>query len=311
MKKFLITLVAFLVLFLAFDRCFLFFVCRAPSKEVARRLHSILDGKINKDIIILGSSKGARDIIASQLEKETKHSAYNLSYPGSDVEWHEFILRALLKFNKKPKLVILTVDNPIELLPDSLLTFRLDRLYPLVKYDYVNQELINRNEKNAILSRLFVLHRISKGIFDLRQKKFTAMDTLLADGSMPISFQKENEHWDEKVDNTSYPKQKESLVKLRYLKKIIATCKHNNIKLLLVSPPMLRGVNPMFKKRMLEIAGNDASFYEFDTQNPLYKDKSYFFDLNHLKKNGATVFTSEIANYLKTNLSQNLINSKK
>lgn len=301
MKKFLITLLVFLVSFLAFDRLFLFFVYNSPKKEVHRRLELTLNGKINKDIIILGSSKGARDIIASQLEKETHHSAYNLSYPGSDVQYHEFVLRALLKFNTKPKLVILTVDNPIEILPDSLITFRLDRLYPLVKYDYVLQELIDRNEKNAILSKLFVLHRINKANFNIKQKKFTPMDTLLADGSMPISFQKENEDWNEKMNNTTYPQQKESDVKLKSLQKIIATCKQNNIKLLLVSPPMFRGVNPMFKKRMLEIAGNNASFYEFDTQNQLYKDKSYFFDLNHLKNNGAAVFTTEIANYLKTN----------
>lgn len=301
MKKFLITVVVFLALFLAFDRLFLFFVYNSPSTEVDRRLQLVLDGKINKDIIILGSSKGARDIIASQLEKETNHSAYNLSYPGSDVEFHEFLLRTLIKFNKKPKMVILTVDNPIEVLPDSLITFRLDRLYPLVKYDYVNQELVGRNEKNEILSKLFVLHRINKGNFDIRQKKFTAMDTLLSDGSMPISFQKENIDWNEEVNNVTYPQQKESKVKLFCLEKIIATCKRNKIKLLLVSPPMFKGTNPMFKKRMLEITGKHAVFYEFDTQNQSYKDKNNFFDLNHLKENGAAAFTTEIANYLRTN----------
>jgi hypothetical protein len=299
MKKFLITVVVFLVLFLVFDRLFLFFVYNSPSKEVDKRLELVLNGKINKDIIVLGSSKGARDIIAAQLEKETNHTAFNLSYPGSDIQFHEFLLRALIKFNKKPKLVILTVDNPIEVLPDSLITFRLDRLYPLVKYDYVNQELVDRNEKNKILSKLFTLHRINKGNFDIRQKKFTAMDTLFADGSMPISFQKENEDWNEEVNNTSYPQQKESKVKLECLQKIIAACKQDNIKLVLVSPPMFKGTNPMFKKRMLEIAGNNASFYEFDTHNQLYKDKSYFFDLNHLNKKGATIFTAEIAIYLK------------
>ena len=151
MKKFLLTLAALLVLFLAFDRLFLFFVYISPSKETDKRLELVLNGKINKDVIILGSSKGARDIIASQLEKEIGKTTYNLAYPGADVQFHEFLLRALLKFNNKPKMVILTVDNPIEVLPDSLITFRLDRLYPLVKYDYVNQELIERDEKNAIL----------------------------------------------------------------------------------------------------------------------------------------------------------------
>lgn len=300
MKKFFIYLLVFGLLLFAFDKLFLFFINTSPNKEVDKRLELVLTGTINKDIIILGSSKGSRDIIASQLEKELYQSTYNLSYPGSNIEFHEFLLRALVKFNKAPKTVLLTVDNPIELLSDSLITFRLDRLYPLVKYDYVNQELVDRDEKNEALSKLFVLHRMTKANFDIRQKKFTAMDTIFSDGSMPISFQKNNEDWNEKVNNTTYPKEKESDDKLKCFYKIIAICKQKNMKLVLVSPPMFKGVNTEFKKRMIEIAGNNAIFYEYDTSNPLYKDKNYYFDLNHLNRKGAVVFTNEIANYLKS-----------
>lgn len=300
MKKFLIYLVVFAALFYAFDKVFLFFINKSPNTEVDKRLELILTGKINKDLIILGSSKGSRDIIAGQLEKEIGQSVYNLAYPGSNVEFHEFLLRALTKFNKVPKTVILTVDNPIEFLPDSLINFRLDRLYPLVKYDYVNQELIDRGEKTEWLSKLFVLHRINKGNFDIRQKKFTALDTILADGSMPISFQKDNEDWNEQVNNSTYPKATESEIKLKAFDKIIKICKEKNIRLILVSPPMFKGVNPEFKKRMLEVAGSNATFYEYNTANPVYKDKANFFDLNHLNRKGAEVFTTELANYLKT-----------
>ena len=300
MKKFFIYLLVFGALFFAFDKVFLFFINTSPSKEVDKRLELVLTGKINKDVIILGSSKGSRDIIASQLENEIHQSVYNLSYPGSDIEFHEFLLRALVTFNKVPKMVILTVDNPIELLPDALINFRLDRLYPLVKYDYVSKELVDRNEKNEILSKLFVLHRMTKANFDIRQKSFTALDTIISCGSMPVSFQKENEDWNQKVNNTTYLQQKEAKVKLQCFQKIVSICKQKNIKLLLVSPPMFKGVNPVFNKRMIEIAGSNATFYEYDTTNPIYKDKQYYFDLNHLNKKGAIVFTTEIATYLKS-----------
>lgn len=300
MKKFFIYLLVFGVLFLAFDKLFLFFINASPSKEVDKRLELVLNGKINKEVIILGSSRSARDIIADQLGNEIHKSTYNLSYPGSDIEFHEFLLRALVTFNKAPKMVILNVDNPIELLPDSLINFRLDRMYPLVKYDYVSKELVDRNEKNEVLSKLFVLHRMTKSNFDIRQKKFTALDTILSCGSMPISFQKENEDWNEKANNITYPKQKESNVKLQCFRKIISICKQKNIRLILISPPTFTGVNPAFKKRMIELAGNFASFYEYDTQNKIYKDKNYYFDLNHQNRKGAIIFTNELANYLKT-----------
>ncbi|WP_293872265.1 hypothetical protein [Flavobacterium sp.] len=300
MKKFFIYLLVFGLLFFVFDKIFLFFINISPSKEVDKRLELVLTGKINKDVIILGSSKSSRDIIASQLEKEIHHSVYNLSYPGSNIEFHEFLLRALTTFNKSPKMVILTVDNPIEFLPDSLINFRLDRLYPLVKYDYVSEELVDRNEKNALLSKLFVLHRMTKANFDIRQKKFTALDSLLYDGSMPISFQKTNEDWNKTVNNVSYPIKNETKVKQDCFYKIIAICKQKNIKLFLISPPMYKGVNPEFKKRMIELTGTNANFYEYNTTNPTYKDKRYYFDLNHLNKNGAFIFTTEIATYLKS-----------
>ncbi|HNP33129.1 MAG TPA: hypothetical protein PKN96_07535 [Flavobacterium sp.] len=298
MKKFLIYLAAFSVLFLIYDRLFLFFIYASPSKESDKRLELVLNGKINKDIIVMGSSSGARDIIASQLEKETKQTVYNLSYPGSNIEFHEFLLRSLLTFNSTPKMVILTLDGPNEVLPDSMLTFRLDRLYPLIKYDYINKELIDRNEKNAILSKLFVLHKMTKANFDLRQKKFTALDTVFSDGSMPISFQKENVNWNEKLEDTIYQLQKESKVKIKCLQKIVTVCKQHNIKLLLVFPPNFREITPMFEKRMLQIAGKNSWFYEYDASNKIYTNKDYYFDLNHLKRNGAVIFTHEIADYL-------------
>ena len=298
MKKFLIYLVVFSVLFLAFDCIFLFFISISPSKEVDKRLELVLNGKINKDIIILGSSSGARDFIADKLEKDTEKTVYNLSYPGSDIEFHQFLLRTLVTFNSAPKLVILTLDNPTEVLSDSLINFRLDRLYPLVKYDYINKELIARDQKNALLSKLFAMHRMTKVNLDIRQKKFTALDTIFAGGSMSISFQKKNEDWNVKVNNTTYPLKKEVKIKLQSLQKIITTCKQHNIKLLLVIPPIFKGTNPMFKKRMLQIAGNNALLYEFDATNEIYKNKEYYFDLNHLKRNGAFIFTNEMAAYL-------------
>lgn len=301
MKKFLIYLFVFSALFLAFDRLFLFFIYNSPAMEVDKRLELVLNGKINKDIIILGSSSGARDFIATKLERDTKKTVYNLSYPGADIEFKEFLLRALLKYNSKPKIIILTLDSPNEVLPDSLINFRLDRLDPLVKYDYIDKELISRNKRNAILSKLFVMGRMSRSNIDIRQKKFTALDTIFTGGSMTLSFQKENADWNKKINNTTYPLQKESRVKLQCLLKIITSCKQHNIKLLLVSAPVFTGTNPMFIKRMRTIAGNDALFYEFDSTDLRYKSKNYYYDVNHLKINGAIIFTDEIAAYLKKN----------
>ena len=105
MKKFLISVFIFCAIFFIIDKAFYFFMERSAALEKDNRLEKVITGKMNKDIILLGSSRGARDIIASQIEDSLQLSTYNLSYPGSDIEFHEFLLKSVLKFNKAPRLL--------------------------------------------------------------------------------------------------------------------------------------------------------------------------------------------------------------
>lgn len=300
MKKFFKSILVFGLVFFLLDKIFILFIAVSPEKEVDKRLELLVNGKINKEIVILGSSRGARNIIASEIEKQTGHSVYNLAYPGSDIEFHEFIVRTLLKFNKAPKIILLSVDYPMALLPDSILNFRLDRLYPLVKYDYINTELVARGEKNKIMSTFFALSRMNKTNFDLRQKHFTALDTLYADGSMPISFQKENEDWTPSTRFEKYDSSKELKVKIDCFKKIIAMCKAKNIQLILVQPPLFDPMDGAFRERLKHLTANQVPFFDYNNQNPIYTNKDYFYDRTHLNRKGAMIFTDEIADYLKS-----------
>lgn len=304
MKRFLKNIVIFGLLFFVFDKIFLFFIFASPQKEVDERLELMVNGKVNKEIIILGSSLGARNIIASEIEKKTAHSAYNLAYPGSNIEFHEFALRTLLKFNKAPKVVLLPVDYPMAFLPDTILNFRLERLYPLVRYNHINDELVARGERNFIASHLFVLGRINKSNLKLRQKRFNASDTLFADGSMPIRFQRKNADWTIKKF-VKYDATKELAVKLECFKKIIEMCKAKNIQLMLVRTPSLNEADPTFNKRIIELAGSEIPFLDYNHQNPVYRNTDYYYDKNHLNRKGAMVFSDEIAQYLIMNKTLN------
>lgn len=301
MKKFLKNLLVFGLLFFLLDKTFIYFIVVSPNAEVDKRLELLVNGKINKEIIVLGSSRGARNIIASEIEKKTGNSAYNLAYPGSDIEFHEFIVRTLIKFNKAPKVILLSVDYPMAFLPDSILTFRLDRMYPLVRYNYINEELIARGEKNIISSNLFALARMNKSNFDIRQKQFTALDTLYPDGSMPISFQKHDEDWTPSTTIKKYNSKKELKVKVDCFRKIVKMCQDNNIKLIIIQPPLYDAMNPAFKERLKALTQNNIPFFEYNNQNPIYKNKEFYHDRTHLNRKGALIFTDEISNYLNTN----------
>jgi hypothetical protein len=298
MKKFLIQILVFSLTFFLLEKVFYVFLYVSPTLEKDKRLEYVLDGHLNKDIIILGSSRGARNVIANQIQDSLNISSYNLSYLGSDIEFHEFLLRSLIGYNNKPKVVLLVVDNPYELLPSESIKFRLDRLYPLAKYNYVNNEMIKRGEK-SFLSNFLILSRINKMNFDIREKHISSLDTLKDCGSMPISFQRENREFVFKNENPRYDLDDELPVKLMAFNKFQDLCISNNIKLFIVYPPNFKKHNILFENRIKKLSYPKVSSIIYDTTNPVFKDKDYYYDEAHLKTNGAIIFTNDIIRQLK------------
>lgn len=298
MKNFALKLVLFALAFLAFDKIFILVANKSAEAEIDKRLESLIKGEIKKDLIIAGSSRGSRDIIASRIEEKTGHSSYNLCYPGSNVEFHEFVLRTLIRFNDPPKIILLVVDDNNEFINVEKAIFRLDRLYPLVKYPYIRKELIDIGEKDRYLSKLFVLHNLNKANFNLKDKKFSALDTLMNCGSMPVSFQRVGKTWDFNPEERIYPIENEDLKKLNAFRKILNICKTHDITLFLIFPPNYQNFSEAFEARLNQLVDDDTAFYIYNFENPIYKDKDYFYDQEHLVKKGAIIFTDELAQFL-------------
>jgi hypothetical protein len=298
MKKFIKKLLAFILIFLLFDRLFFLFLVLSPTLEKDDRLEKVLKGEMHNDIVVFGSSRGARNIIAGQIGDSLRLSVYNLSYPGSDVSFHEFLLRSYLRFNEKPKIVLLAIDDPSQLLPDESINFRYDRLYPLARYSHINNEMIEHGRKTW-LSKVIVLARINKRNFDIRMKTYSAYDSLSACGSMPIAMQRDDQAF--KFDNSaqSYTTEFEREEKKAAFKKFQDLCAKNGLKLVLVFPPNFKLHNVEFENRIREMSSVMVNYYIYNSENEIYSDKTYFFDESHLRKNGASIFTNELVNYLR------------
>ncbi|MFV8346506.1 hypothetical protein [Flavobacterium sp. ZB4P13] len=300
MKKFLIKLLLFGFVFFILDKLFYVFLYVSPNLEVDKRLELLLKGKINKEIIVMGSSRGARNVVASQIEKETSLSAYNISYPGSNIEFHQFLLETLLKYNQKPKIIVLVLDDPAQLLDAESINFRVERLYPLVKYNYINQELIKRGEKNE-LSWFLCLARINKSNFNIRNKKFTVEDSIRSCGSMPLSFHRKKRAYNYVVDTLRYPIEKELEIKKVAFSRFQNLCKRNDIRLILAFSPNFKTHNKHFENRIKQLSFPKNQFFIYDTTNTKYRNKDYFYDESHLNIKGAKLFTSELSQFINMN----------
>jgi hypothetical protein len=308
MKKFLSNILIFSILFFAFDKFFIVVRNYAPQLEVDQRLEVLLKGKMDADLLIFGSSVGARGIIASTLSKELNIKAYNLSYPGSNIDFHEYLLRQVLAHdNKKPGTVLLTLDEPSELVQNSSINFRLERLYPLIKYFEIRDELVEREQKNKMLAQLFVLYQFNKSNFDLRQKQFTVNDSILPCGSMPSYTATTNFPAKYEQLPSYYDKENESIYLRNKFNSFVELCHKNQINLVLVFPPKFKNRNQAFEERFKELTENKALYYSYDDQNLAYRNKLFYGDASHLRTNGALLFSQELANFLRA---QNKINQQ-
>jgi hypothetical protein len=304
MKKFLFRILIFCMLFFILDKAFILVRNRVPNLEVDQRLEKVINGKLNADIYILGSSRGARNIVAKQIEDELGLSTYNLSYPGSNVDFHEYLLQEILHANKKPQKIILAVDDYYELIAfESSIKFRFDRLYPLVAYPRVQNELIERGEKNIILSNLFILHQLNRSNFTFRPKLFSKNDSIFEHGSMHMSYTspKFDRVYNNKDDINKYPIERESQMLREKFLRIIDVCQVENIELTLCFSPNFKRSNTAFENRMKSLAGDDVLYMHYDTSSTKYRDPELFVDSAHLKLNGAKIFTNELIAFLRRN----------
>jgi hypothetical protein len=308
MKEFALKLFLFAVAFLIYDKIFILVANRSANAEVDKRLEFLIKGEINKDLIIAGSSRGSRDIIAKQIEDKTGLTAYNLCYPGSNVDFHEFILETLVEFNKPPKYVLLVIDEDAEFLFDNTILFRKDRLYPLVKYSYIWKKLAEMDGKDRFFSKLLVLNRLNKYNFDLRKKRFTPLDTIMNCGSMPISWQREGRKWDYVLSEKKYTTDNEEIAKLIAYKKMVKLIKTYNIQLVVIFPPNYQTHSKLFENRIRQLSGDGIYYCSYNANNPIYQNKDYYYDESHLMRKGAKIFTDEVVIFLKDVMGTNAYN---
>jgi hypothetical protein len=301
MKGFLIKIVLFALLIFLVDKLFIIIRNKAPEFDYDRRLEMVIEGNVNKDIIILGSSRGQRNIDV-QLLKDSLNTekVFNLSYGGSTPEFQEFVLDQLIENNRNPKLIIKLLDDDFELMHQDIdnnsKEFRRDRLYPLVKYEEIRQELIQQGGKSKILSQLFILHQLNRSNFNIIKRG--VIDTtfggeLIHERDLSLDWKYEGQ--------PLYTKSNEQIIEIQHLVSFQKKCLENNIKLIFATAPVYRETSDNWVVRMKQLVLPSTMFYVHNINEEAYKEKENFADYSHLNYKGAVTYTQEIINFIKDN----------
>lgn len=262
------------------------------------RWNKIVDGKIDADILISGSSRALYHFDPRIIEAETKCKAYNVGLDGAQFDLQLALLELFIKHNRKPRVVIQEVSIG-SLLPSPVL-FKPAQYVPYLNDRDLLESLCKQDWK-FYLYRYLPLY----GLFanELFLPAFQSLMGMRAPETLIQGFSPREEGWNEDFDKfkAKYKEKGKTYAisgqSIDRLKEIIHLCEKNRMDIVLVYPfeyfesQLLTANRKEIFRIFKEIAAaKDIEFWDF-SDNELCKHKRYFYNSQHLNKNGATLFS--------------------
>lgn len=315
MKKFLIHIFLFLLPIVVssyFVDCYLSNSLKKSLSHAAGEIttwESLYNGKVDSDIVIYGSSRAWKHIDPAIITNKLGFTAYNLGIDGHNF-WLQYLRhKVLLSKNKKPKLIIHSVDaftlvkrnnlfNSDQFLPYMLWN---NQIYQTTKsYDGFNTidfmlPLIRYYGKLEVFKTVFRVNFRPQNNIALRIKGYQGEDA------------KWNGDFDTAKKHFGFYQVKLDSASIQLFDDYLKECKAKKIEVMLVYTPEYIEGQYFIKNRAHIIAlyvmfseKYNIKFYDFSKDSICFK-KEYFYNAMHLNKTGSTLFTNKLIDTLKNN----------
>ncbi len=306
MKNRLLHILLFLVILIITDQLVGTAISYLAQKQIRdNRIGLLLDGKINSDIIIVGSSRALNNYDPEIISDVTGRSCYNFGLSGSNILYHEAIISLMIHQHKKPSLIIYSVDDHATFYEIPNIIFRKDVLYPYVNNDEVNKIVSSQLKKNILATKFSKTYRENMNFvnalkFPIYGQEIVDYKTnhLDKNGANLLIMRREDppatfRNHKMNVDNLHI-----SLEYWASFRRIQETCHNNNIKIIFVLPPVYIFGYPGFKAILDAAVLYDFPVYDYTNT---ISDSTMFFNGDHLNNKGAEWFTQKLAPHLKEN----------
>jgi hypothetical protein len=264
----------------------------------------MMQGQVNADIVITGSSRALRHYDPRLIQATTGLTAFNLGRNGSQTDVQLTVLKTYLEHNRKPRLVIHNLDA------FSFVTTR--QVFDPAQYvSYLSDPVLYENMRkinpNIWKSRYLPLYgyvvddmnftwvRGLEGFFGIypRENYFSGFNPEARDWTDDFQkFKATNPHGVNFAIESAGVKDVEQLIQL---------CQQNGIQLIFVYSPEYSGMQPLTNDR----AEIFARFHELADRYhvPLWDysdwehsgDQAYFYNSQHLNASGAEAFSFDLA----------------
>jgi len=264
------------------------------------------EGKINSDIVIYGSSRAWKHLSPKIITQKTNISAYNLGIEGHNFWLQNLRHEILLKKNKKPKLIIFSVD--IFTLQKNKDLYNSEQFLPYMLWNNQIEETtisyngFNRFDYNMPLIRYYGKYK----------EVVKAVSVFLKPTNNKIKrvngYQGQNKKWS---DDFSKAKLKMNKYKISLdektvvlFEKFLKDMNEEGVKVVFVyTPEFIEGQKFIQgRKELISLYSKfskqyNIPFYDFSKDAICYR-KDFFYNSNHLNKEGAELFTRKFVDTL-------------
>jgi hypothetical protein len=269
--------------------------------------NAIIEGKLDAEILIYGTSRARGNLVPSIIEKEFGMNVYNLGIDGHNIHIQNLRHRLALKYNAKPKLIIQTVD--IETIEKGKL-FVSDQFLPYMLWDNEFKTTLSKYEGFSRYDYTLPLVRYYGKFYTIR----TAMKSFL----IPKSNLKERVEgfqantppvWKNPFNNPNLSINvfdvKIDSPALALFDAYLRSCKENNLDVVIVFPPTYYKMTDLISnhKDIVTIYNQLAKKYDYNfidyTQDSICFDQKYFTNATHLNETGANLYSQILSQKIK------------
>jgi hypothetical protein len=274
--------------------------------------NDLYNGKVNSEIVIYGSSRAWVHVDPQILKNELGVSSYNLGIDGHNF-WLQYLRhKILLKYNQKPKYIILSVDSRTLEKRDNLFNSHQFLPYMLWDKDIINFTKSYYGYSNIDYYLPLLRYYGKKIVLVEATNNFLFSSNLKLDRNN--GFKGMDRQWNNDFENAKnklkHYKAELNQESIQLFDRFLGECKENDMEAIFVyTPEFIEGQEFIQNREEIISLFKDfsdkynISFLDY-SDDEICSQKKYFYNASHLNKEGAEIFTKKLAEDLKSIISQ-------
>ena len=265
------------------------------NNKTTVKINLLLEHKIDKDVMIWGSSVAMAHIDPKVIQQYTALSAYNMGWPGVFFVQYNSMIKEYLTYQKKCKCMIIACD--FDNLGKNQLITRPDLFVSHLSNDYVYESLHDIEPDKMFKAKYvpgYKLGLLSKGFYNTLFTRQISIDT--NNGFEPQNAtwnvtSKNNISFNARYDSAIYSKLKETLT--------LVTAKNIEV-FLVITPVYCKGYQLIsnaqaIKDKYLELTQLTDKIHLLDyTTDTMCLRQDYFYNNSHMNLYGAHRFSQKL-----------------